>query len=217
MSMSDVVRESCPHCGYGQQFSIWGSVTASKDHQLKQKVRDGTIFKQTCQKCRQAFILNHSLLYNDTDSNFAVWLCDGGVTAELEDAMDSFGMVLSKSTRLRIVYTLEELTEKIRIFEADLNDIYVQTIKMGGLGEGSPFEANRLKFVEIKNQGSGQYSFGFAISPPYGSHKFLSMSNIDNVLYYCDKWDALETKFDWLYVDDNNFYKLFTQFKDYLD
>lgn len=217
MSMSDVVQASCPHCGYGQQFSVWGSVTASKDLELKQKVLDGTIFRQSCKKCRQIFSLDNSLLYNDTDSNFAVWLCEGGVTNELEDAMDSFGMMLSKSTRLRIVYTLEELAEKIRIFEAGLNDIYVQIVKLGGLGDGSPIETDRLKFVEIKSQGGSQYSFGFAISPPHGSHKLLSMSNIDNVEYHCNKWDSLEFRFDWLYVSDNNFYKLLSQFKDYLD
>lgn len=211
MSKSNSTQITCPKCRVVQTISIWESVTASHDLERKKMVVAGTIFDQTCRNCKSRMQVTHPILYHDPNIKLAIWLCDGGITPTLEDAMDSFGMMVPKDYRLRIVYNLSELVEKIRIFESGFNDFFIQMLKLSA-AESAKTSVDVLHLIGIEMIRSAE-SFRFKIGEKDQS---VSISGVDNPRRISKKWDLLESEFDWLYVNMSNFYSVFTKFQNRL-
>lgn len=198
----------CPKCGHRQGFTIWESVTAHLNPELKSNILDGTIFLHRCGGCNSPIELTHSILYNDTALHLACWLVVGDVDDALQDAMDSFGMIVPDYERLRIVYTLEELAEKIVIFEAGLNDWYVLMMKIYLAGKYKLSVAD-LIFTGVDRSGE----FLYRVDTPQGK-RGLSISGAHNAKLVCSQWDELEEMFDWIHTSEANYYKVYSIFSD---
>ncbi len=207
MSKASSATIRCTKCRVQQRINIWESITANASPELKVQVLDGTFFRHTCTHCANRLTVTHSVLYNDPTRSVAIWLCDGGVTPELEDAMDSFGMVLPKTYTLRVVYTLGELAEKVRIFDSGLNDWFVHMVKMSVSSQVGA-ESSDIHFLGASLNRGGVYSFAMRL--PDG--QTVNLPEVPNVVRTCQQWSNLESKFDWLYVSDKNFVELFTQY-----
>ena len=176
-ALSATIR--CTRCRASQTIQIWESVTANRRPDLKEKVLDGSIFRHECARCATVITVTHPLLYHDPDDQLACWLCDGSVTRELEDAMDSFGFTLPKSYRLRLVYTSCELAEKVRIFDHVLNDWFVHLLKMH-LAQQSQVSSSELSFLR-GTIGSPGYTCVMQTS----DGNTVTMSNIPRVRATC--------------------------------
>lgn len=207
MSKASSATIQCTVCRAHQTITVWESVTASRRPDLKQMVLDGSIFRHTCERCGTRLTVVHPLLYNDPDDGAACWLCSDGVTSDLEDSMDSFGMILPKTYRLRVVYTLGELSEKVRIWDSGLNDWFVHMLKMS-LADQANADTSNITFLRSSQNRGGLHSFSFQVS----DRREATMSDVPNVARTCREWNNLETQLDWLYVSDNNFAKLLNQF-----
>lgn len=207
MSKASSATIRCTKCRATQAINIWESVTANRRPDLKQMVLDGSIFRHVCEHCGARLTVTHPILYHDPDEGTACWLCDGGITPELEDAMDSFGMVVPKTYSLRLVYSLDELAEKVRIWDSGLNDWFVHMLKMS-LADQAGTASSDIAFLRATPTRGGLYSFSLQLS----DGRTVSMSDVPNVDRTCRQWSNLEPQFDWLYVSDNNFAKLLRQY-----
>lgn len=99
-----------------------------------------------------------------------------------------------------MVYSLDELIEKIRIFDANLNDFFIHMIKFiyhKQLGTTS----DRMQFIGVVKEGN---SLGFRFEL-LDSNQGVTISGINNPLETSRKWDDLASEFDWVYIDDRNY------------
>lgn len=201
----------CPKCRTHQTVSIYESVTANKDTALKKRILDKSIFLQRCTNCRTPIELTHNLLYNDPSQELAIWFVDGGsVSQELEDAMDSFGMVVPRTYRLRLAYTLEEMIEKILIFENGVNDWLIHLIKMTKLGDVES-DTSKIRLAAVRRMNDGSWSLTFNL---LALGKSIVLSDISkDFMSGVALWHRLESELDWTHVSDNNCFEVFRLFR----
>jgi hypothetical protein len=121
----------CPHCDGIAEYNVYVSANVTIDPSLKHKVLDGSLSWKTCEKCGLGFNAAHDLLYHDMDKKFCVWLKYENEYGEieLEPLAKQADKVFTKH-RLRIVFSRDELIEKIKLAEESYDDIFIETVKL---------------------------------------------------------------------------------------
>jgi hypothetical protein len=131
MSQSAVTTLACPRCRHGQEFTVWHSVNVSQDPELKPRVLDRSLTTFTCENCGGTASIEQDLLYHDMDRRLMILRRSGGDNPE-ELTDKSFGLLNTLSGNayaFRLVGTMNELVEKILIWEDNLDDRSVEVFK----------------------------------------------------------------------------------------
>jgi len=115
----------CPECGHEQEIHVIPSVNVTTDPDMKEKVLSGEIFLFTCEKCGFSGFAGFPFIYEDKETNggFLIYLepdCEDRVVGIDGDIADQ---VLLQNITMRLVTTINELKEKIFIFESGLDKI----------------------------------------------------------------------------------------------
>ena len=119
----------CSKCGRETAIRIYSSVNAGECPELKETVRTGRAFVWECPACGTANVLNRPFLYTDPEFKI-ILLLTGGLNGE---ALSSSGEVQGYTTRQ--VASVGDLIEKIKIFEAGLDDVAIEMCKYVTLQE----------------------------------------------------------------------------------
>jgi hypothetical protein len=133
--MSRLVRTSvtCPRCEATAEFEHHASVDVTRDPQLRAAVLDRTLSVFTCRACGHEASVSHDLLYLDAARGFMVQYdpsgsFDASQVGELVAPPGRAGRARQLVTR--VVSEMNDLVEKVRIFEAGLDDRVVEVIKL---------------------------------------------------------------------------------------
>lgn len=119
----------CSNCGNTHTITTFSSINAASQPELKAKVRDGSIFLWECPHCGRRNLLTYKTLYHDPDQKIMIWLTcgDEALQAQVEESwgkIDGLG-----DYTLRFVDDAGSLIEKVKIFDAGLDDIAVEMCK----------------------------------------------------------------------------------------
>lgn len=126
MSMPEEQVFTCPQCENEQVFVEWHSVNVTNDPEMKAKILFGELFKAKCNRCRFEGELKYPLLYHDMEQKLMIrFWPEGGQP----DAEESELLEIMEGYRFRLVYTIKELQEKIRIYDACLDDRVIELLK----------------------------------------------------------------------------------------
>jgi hypothetical protein len=131
MSQSSTMKLRCSQCGENIEITIWQSVNVRTDPSMKEELLGGQFFTYACQKCGSQQAMIYRMLYHDPDQKYMVWLVP---PPELQDAgLDTEEMHASlarlENYHFRVVLSEKELVEKIRIFDQNLDDRLVESLK----------------------------------------------------------------------------------------
>lgn len=130
MSLKQIVQFSCPYCNNKQPFTIWQSLNASVDPKARADLLEGKLLEFTCELCTKTVIVNSPLLYHDPVRQFMIFLRSANdpisPPAPNQFPFDEF----TGNYLLRVVEEERSLVEKIRIFEAELDDRLIEIIKL---------------------------------------------------------------------------------------
>jgi len=151
MSAPSEIEVTCSSCGTSQVTTIWASVNATNDPELKAQLLKGELCTFTCRHCGEQDHIAHDLLYNDTERKFMVFLAYSGrdengrllalpnplqwarqvhsVYSRFSPLTDEQWEAHISSYKYRVVASYDELREKIRIFDDDLDDRHVEFVK----------------------------------------------------------------------------------------
>ncbi len=132
MSLPTVATVTCPCCTEPCQVTIWRTVNVTIEPGLRQPVLDRTLQSGTCSHCKHQFRFSSDLIYHDMDQKFMLSLVRSDSERQFtapSSTVTAAGRVLPKY-RLRFVTSYNQLVEKIRIFEAGLNDFAIEGLKM---------------------------------------------------------------------------------------
>lgn len=123
------VHARCRHCSREADIPAYNIVNSRENPELKQQLLLGRIFIWTCPSCGTDNLVRYPLLYHDPDEKLLIWLSDG--VKEVEDRM---AQTIASEEGLadytaRIVDTPGDLLEKIKIYDAGLEDVPMEICK----------------------------------------------------------------------------------------
>lgn len=131
MSQFRTISALCPKCGKPSDVEAFYSINTADSPELKEKVKNGSLFIWECPSCGAHNLIRTDLLYHDPDKKLMVWLLPEGEESllkdkgqQIEDAVSSLG-----GYTLRRVKDAGSLVEKVNIFDADLDDMVVEICK----------------------------------------------------------------------------------------
>ncbi len=124
MSLAEPADVTCPSCGHSQSFMVWQSLNVSLDQEQKRELLEGRLMRSACRRCGHVVDLLHPLLYHDPERQLMIWLWPGP-----GDPAWPAQTGLAPGYRLRIVRTLNELIEKVLIFDSECDDRELELFK----------------------------------------------------------------------------------------
>jgi hypothetical protein len=137
MTKTDEGTLVCPGCGHKQKIAYWRSINGTADPDLRERLLNGEINTERCEKCGDGGFITAPLVYYDTERRFCVQLCavlhDNDVDEELLALLTDEGIMddetsqeLDKEGCLfepQLVLDPEEMMRYIR-FREELYDIW---------------------------------------------------------------------------------------------
>ena len=80
MSIISEALAPCSKCGQQHKVTVYRSINISENPELKDKVRDGSLFLWECPHCGQVNLAKYETLYHDPAKKLMVWLIPAGET-----------------------------------------------------------------------------------------------------------------------------------------
>ena len=120
-----IIEEKCGRCGKLHRMEFEGSVDALASPEAKEKVKSGEYFVWRCPECGCVNLVHGPFLYHDPQERLMILLTDAPVKAK----------GLPEGYTGRIVSSAGDLIEKIKIFDAGLDDVAVEMCKFVTLRE----------------------------------------------------------------------------------
>ena len=112
-------RPHCSRCGAEHRLDLPQSVNAVASPEFKEKVRSGELFTWTCPHCGTANLLTVPFLYHDPSEHLMLVLSETPLKAD----------GVPEGYVGRQVRSVGELVEKIKIFDAGLDDLTLELCK----------------------------------------------------------------------------------------
>ena len=160
--MTSETMAICRNCGSQNTVETYSSVNVLEQPELKAGLLDGSAFVWTCPHCGTRNLLPHQILYHDPEEKVMVWLTLG--SRELEDRINDAYSKLEglEDYTMRFVDDAGSFIEKIKIFDAGLDDMAMEMTKY----------VTKMELCE-----NGKDRAQEILSAPF---KFLGMSGPDN-------------------------------------
>jgi hypothetical protein len=135
MSLKRTISASCPSCNNQQLITIWDSINGTEDPKLKKALFKHSINKFICKRCRKTSEIWINTLYHDMKGKYMIWLRypeENGMTISPDSELKKLQPLLDldQPYQLREVRSLNQLTEKIKIFDHNLDDQAVELAKL---------------------------------------------------------------------------------------
>ena len=129
MSITAKANAACSKCGEKSEIAVYKSINISENPELKDKIRNGSMFIWKCPHCGQANLARYETLYHDPEKKVMIWLMPSGELPESQmEAIANHTRAMG-GYKLRMVKDVGELMEKILIFDAGLDDMAVEMCK----------------------------------------------------------------------------------------
>jgi hypothetical protein len=174
----------CPHCKHDNQVETYETIT-SHDRQLREKLVSGALWSWRCARCAKNTVSLYPVLYHDMRAWCMIYYLDRRMTddpriiermvpaAEQLTALRRF----NASYRFRLCRSLDDFIEKIRIFEAGLDDRAIEYLKLRNRSRaenGPTLTANGARKMMTRISSEGRFErvldgeskrLDFALSP----------------------------------------------------
>lgn len=160
--MTTDTRTCCTRCGAENKISVYSVINIGERPELKSTVLDGSAFVWTCPHCGTQNLIQYQTLYHDPAGKLMIWLTRG--SEELEEQVRGAYSKLEglDDYILRFVDDAGSLIEKVKIFDAGLDDRTMEMAKY----------VTKLELCEAQKERTDDImAAGF---------KFLQMSGPDN-------------------------------------
>ena len=127
--MTSQTESLCSRCGSRCKVTAYDSINVREAPELKAQVLDGSLFVWECPYCGARNLVRCQTLYHDPDEKLMVWLTLG--SGELEERVRAAygGLDELKGYTARFVDDAGSLIEKVKIFDAGLDDVVMEMAK----------------------------------------------------------------------------------------
>ena len=152
MSRMHFQEVKCVNCGHVGKFNVWDSINVDTDSKIKEEVKSLDFFKYTCPKCGNDFQVDYLTVYNDIKNHFMIYYVPKE-DIEVVDKIKQISLSEKCEDKARIVFSKNDLLEKICVFEAMLNDVLIEknAVILDGVtvGDGAVIGANSTVIHDV--------------------------------------------------------------------
>ena len=127
--MTSRAEVSCTHCGARNSVTTYDIINVNENPGLKSRVLDGSLFVWECPHCGARNLLRCQTLYHDPSERLMVWLTGGSEELESKARKAYGGLEEMKGYTARFVDDPGSLIEKVKIFDAGLDDVVMEMAK----------------------------------------------------------------------------------------
>jgi ribosomal protein L40E len=127
--MTSVSEAICNRCGARQEVAVHDSINVRETPELKAQVLDGSLFVWECPSCGARNLIRSQTLYHDPDEKLMVWVTSGSEGLESRVRAAYSGMDEMNGYTARFVDDAGSLIEKVKVFDAGLDDIVMEMAK----------------------------------------------------------------------------------------
>lgn len=121
----------CPKCGEKEVIDIYPVINLQTDKELYEPLFSLELFKHECFKCHATSVIQYDLMVIDMYKNYIIYNTSNYKAINWDKILNSFKEDLTEIKHLRITTSLNELLEKLLIFDYDLNDYFIEQLKLG--------------------------------------------------------------------------------------
>lgn len=119
---------TCENCGENLKITMINCVNVTLNPELRKMVLSGDLFCFHCDRCQKKIHVLYPFLYHDMNNDFMIYFCPDKVNEKFRtDFLQIYPEITN--TLKRVVNSLSMLKEEIFIFENELLDNVVHTIK----------------------------------------------------------------------------------------
>ena len=129
MSIISQALAPCSKCGQQQTVTVYRSINIADNPELKDKVRDGSLFLWECPHCGQVNLARYETLYHDPSVKLMVWLIPEGEISETQMQAITMHTKAMGGYTLRRVNDMGSLMEKVLVSDAGLDDVVLEMCK----------------------------------------------------------------------------------------
>lgn len=141
--LRDSITVSCQQCKEEFEFKIYPLINLQKDKDLYEPLFSLDIFKHKCEKCGHLNIIQYDMMVVDSYKNYMIYLFSPERMSIFKDSVNNYidklkdtspegWKVFNESIKhTRVVNTINDLKEKLLIFDYDLNDKIIELVKRG--------------------------------------------------------------------------------------
>ena len=129
MSIINEALAPCTKCGQQQKVTVYRSINISENPEVKDKVKDGSLFLWECPHCGQVNLVRYETLYHDPAAKLMVWLIPEGEISETQMQAITMHTKAMGGYTLRRVNDMGSLMEKVLITDAGLDDVVIEMVK----------------------------------------------------------------------------------------
>ena len=129
MSIINEALAPCSKCGQQHKVTVYRSINTSENPELKDKVKDGSLFLWECPHCGQVNLAKYETLYHDPAAKLMVWLIPSGEVSETQMQAITMHTKAMGDYTLRRVNDMGSLMEKVLASDAGLNDVVLEMCK----------------------------------------------------------------------------------------
>ena len=129
MSIINQALAPCSKCGQQHTVTVYRSINTSENPELKDKVRDGSLFLWECPHCGQVNLAKYETLYTDPSAKLMVWLIPSGEVSESQMQAITMHTKAMGGYTLRRVNDMGSLMEKVLIRDSGLDDVVLEMCK----------------------------------------------------------------------------------------
>lgn len=127
--MTSRAEASCGRCGARNSVTTYDSINAVESPDLKARVLDGSLFVWECPHCGARNLVRSQTLYHDPSERLMVWLTGGSEELERKVREAYGGLEEMKGYTARFVDDPGSLIEKVKVFDAGLDDVVMEMAK----------------------------------------------------------------------------------------
>ena len=143
----------CKRCNINNAFKIYKMINIDKEKELYKKIDNKTIFNYKCPKCGFVDLIMYSFICYSKKRKFAILYSKETDTNNRKHELRDFGIDNIKNIdeyTTRTVNTLEDLNEKISMFEHGLSDAIIEVAKIWFIST-SDVKIDELRFYKIED------------------------------------------------------------------
>lgn len=129
MSQTREILAICPHCSGTHKLTVYSGINVVDSPELREKVMNGSLFTWDCPHCGSMNLVSEPVLYHDPAKSLMIWLSGtGSLPEEKLKAVFSSDESLKNYTA-RLVDSIGDLIEKVKIFDSGLEDTVMEMCK----------------------------------------------------------------------------------------
>lgn len=129
MSIINEALAPCSKCGQQHKVTVYKSINVLDNPELKDKVKNGSLFLWECPHCGQVNLARYETLYHDPQSKLMVWLIPAGEISQAQMEAITMHTKAMGGYTLRMAKDMGTLMEKVLIVDAGLDDVILEMCK----------------------------------------------------------------------------------------